>query len=288
MATDTRTSTQTTAAPEPPAIRLDAVSVRLGDRLALHDIDLSIASGSFVGLIGPNGSGKSTLLRSVLGILPLARGSVEVDGRPPGEARDLLAYLPQRQQIEMDLPLRAWDVVMMGRLRHTGWLRPSSRHDKEVVAWALERVGLVDRRYSSIGEMSFGQQQRVFFARSLAQEGRIILLDEPMNGVDSQTEALFTELLTFFHGEGKTLVMATHDLNQAAAICDNVCILNQSLVAYGPVEQTLTEDVLQRAFGLHLHFVHGEGDAPSHVDHVLEDVHHHDTHSEGRRRGRLG
>jgi manganese/iron transport system ATP-binding protein len=162
----------------------------------------------------------------------------------------------------------------MGRLRHTGWLRPPGREDKEIAAWALEQVGLADRRNSAVGEMSFGQQQRVFFARTLAQQGRIILLDEPMNGVDINTQDLFLELLARFHGEGRTIVMATHDLNQAACVCDNLCVLNQHLVAYGPVGQTLTNDVLQAAYGAHLHFVDGE--AAAHVQ-VLEDVHHHAT-----------
>jgi manganese/iron transport system ATP-binding protein len=257
------------------ALRLDHVSVRLGDRFALRDVTCEVAAGSFVGLIGPNGSGKSTLIRSVLGVLPLASGSIDIEGATINDSRNAFAYLPQRQQIEIDLPLRAWDVVMMGRLRHSGWLRPHGRHDREAVAHALEQVGLSDRRHSAIGEMSYGQQQRVLFARALAQEGRILLLDEPMNGVDTKTQDLFLDLLGHLHAEGKTIVMATHDLNQAACICDNLCVLNQRLIAYGPVEQTLTNDVLQAAYGAHIHFVEAPG-APGHAP-VLEDLHHHET-----------
>jgi manganese/iron transport system ATP-binding protein len=246
--------------------------VRLGERLALSDIDLTVAEGAFVGLIGPNGSGKSTLLRAVLDVLPLESGSVAVAGRPPGESRDLFAYLPQRRQQDLDLPLHVRDVVMMGRIRRTGWLRPVRREDREAVDMALELVGLEDRRNSAIGELSFGQQQRVFFARALAQEGSILLLDEPMNGVDPQTQDLFVDLLRGFHAEGKTIVMATHDLTQAAAMCDNLCVLNQRLIAYGSVEAVLTEDVLREAYGVHLHFRPGEA-APGHL---IGDVHHHD------------
>ena len=256
----------------PPALRLDGVSVRLGERLALSDVSFEVAPGTFVGLIGPNGSGKSTLLRAVLGILPLAAGSIEVEGRAPDEARDAFAYVPQRRQAELDLPLRVRDVVLMGRLRRTGWLRPATGADREAVAWALERVGLAERRNTPIGELSFGQQQRVFFARALAQEGRILLLDEPMNGVDTQTQDVFLDLLDGFRAAGKTIVMATHDLNQAASICDNLCVLNQRLVAYGPVEDTLTEEVLSAAYGVHLHYTHRD----TGLDHVLEDAHHHD------------
>jgi manganese/iron transport system ATP-binding protein len=263
-----------------PALRLDHVSVRLGERLALNDISFEVQTGAFVGLIGPNGSGKSTLLRAALGVLPLTTGRVEIEGQTPQEARDAFAYLPQRQQLEMDLPLRAWDVAMMGRLRHTGWLRPAGKADKDAVAWALERVGMLDRRSSAVGELSFGQQQRVLFARALAQEGRILLLDEPMNGVDPKTQELFLDLLAGFHAEGRTILMATHDLNQAAEVCDTVCVLNQRLVAYGPLRQTLTEDVLRDAYGVHLHFMGGGPEGA----HVLEDAHHHGTsleHAEG-------
>jgi manganese/iron transport system ATP-binding protein len=246
--------------------------VRLGDRLALNDISFEVAAGAFVGLIGPNGSGKSTLLRAALGILPLEGGSVAADGKTPDEARDLFAYLPQRRQQDLDLPIHAWDVVMMGRIRRTGWLRPLRRADREAVDHALQLVGLADRRHSAIGEMSFGQQQRVFFARALAQDGDILLLDEPMNGVDPQTQELFVELLQSFHAAGKTIVMATHDLTQAAAMCDNLCVLNQRLVVYGPVAEVLTEEVLREAYGVHLHFQPGAA-APGHL---LGDVHHHE------------
>jgi ABC-type Mn2+/Zn2+ transport system ATPase subunit len=259
---------------------LQHVSVRLGERLALNDVSLDVTAGSYVGLIGPNGSGKSTLLRAVLSVLPLATGEIEVDGRQPDQAREAFAYLPQRQRLDLDLPLRAWDVAMMGRLRHTGWLRPASKQDRDAVAWALERVGMQDRRNSVVGELSFGQQQRVLFARALAQEGRILLLDEPMNGVDPKTQELFLEVLAAFHAEGRTILMATHDLNQAAEVCDTVCVLNQRLVAYGPLRHTLTEDVLRDAYGVHLHFT-AEGMQGAHV---LEDAHHHEhpgAHFEG-------
>ena len=278
MTIETRAgSTAATATKATPALRLNGVSVRLGERLALSEIDLEVAKGAFVGLIGPNGSGKSTLLRAILGVLPLEAGSIEVDGRPPAEARDLFAYLPQRRAQNLDLPLRTRDIVMMGRMRHTGLLRPVRRDDREAVEQALALVGLSDRRNSAIGEMSFGQQQRVFFARALAQEGSILLLDEPMNGVDPQTQELFVELLTGFHAQGKTIVMATHDLTQAAAMCDNLCVVNQRLIAYGSVEQVLTEDVLSEAYGVHLHFRPGEA-APGHL---IGDVHHHDDEAPG-------
>ena len=259
-------------------VHLEDVSVRLGERLALQGISLDIRPGSFVGLIGPNGSGKSTLIRSILGILPLSSGRLLIGGREPNAARDLFSYLPQRQQIELDLPLRAWDVVMMGRLRQRGWLRGPSKEDRELVSWALNLVDLSDRRDSSIGEMSFGQQQRIFLARALVQQGSLLLLDEPMNGVDSRTQDLFLNLLASFQAQGRTVIMATHDLNQAADICDNILLLNNSLVAYGPPAETLKPEVLQAAYGAHIHFL----DSPfSSHSQMLEDVHHHPTDSHG-------
>jgi ABC-type Mn2+/Zn2+ transport system ATPase subunit len=254
-----------------PTLEVQGVSVYLGERLALEDVSFTVQPGSFVGLIGPNGSGKSTLLRSIMSVLTPSQGRVLVDGRPVSQIRSAFSYLPQRQQIELDVPLRAWDVAMMGRLHHTGWLKPARREDREVVGWALEQVGLADRRNSAIAEMSFGQQQRVFFARALAQQGPLILLDEPMNGVDTQTQELFVELLRRFHSEGRTIVMATHDLNQAAEVCDTLCVLNRKLVAYGPLKETLTEEVLRQAYGVHLHLLHDHEP----VDHVLDDGHHH-------------
>lgn len=256
-----------------PAIKIDKVTVLLGERAALSDVSCLIDSGSFVGVIGPNGSGKSTLLRAILGVLSLDSGRIEIGGRTPVEAREAFAYLPQRKDLELDLPLRALDVVLMGRLRHAGWLRAPSKADKDTAESALERVGLAELRRSPIGELSFGQQQRVFFARTLAQGGSVVLVDEPMTGVDSQTQDVFLEILGSMRAEGRTVIMATHDLNQAAANCDTVCVLNQRLVAFGPTQETLTESVLSDAYGTHLHLMHGE----EHFDHILEDAHHHKT-----------
>jgi ABC-type Mn2+/Zn2+ transport system ATPase subunit len=254
------------------AVSLSGVSARLGDHLALHDISLDVHAGAFVGLLGPNGSGKSTLLRTVLGIIPTAAGEVRIEGLGPREARGVFSYLPQRQRVDFETPLRVWEVVMMGRLRQIGWVRTPRPEDRDIVGWALETVRMTAHKDAAIGHLSFGQQQRVFLARALAQQGRLILLDEPMNGVDPQTQDLFVDLLNSFHAEGKTILMATHDLNMAACICDTLCILNQRLIAYGPVTETFQPETLRQAYGTHLHFV--EVGTDGHAQ-VLEDVHHH-------------
>ena len=266
----------------PIAVRLNDIAVRLGRRLALLDACCEIGAGAFVGVLGPNGSGKSTLIRAILGMIPLASGRIEVFGKEPAAARESFAYVPQRQNVELEFPLTVWDVVMMGRVRRFGWLLPPRKEDKGRVAWALEQVDMADRRNSLIGELSFGQQQRVFFARALAQEGSILMLDEPLTGVDANTQELLLELLATFHSEGKTIIMATHDLNEAACVCDHLCFLNQRLIAYGPVAETFTPEVLRETYGAHAHFV----EMPALGDHtevVGEEHHHPDVRPDGQR-----
>lgn len=274
MALETRDRQSQASAAGMASLSFEHVSVRLGERQAVQDISFAVRPGSFVGLVGPNGSGKSTLIRAILGIVPLSEGRILANGREPAQARELFSYLPQRQQVELELPLRAWDVVVMGRLRKGNWLRGPNKRDREVAAWALRRVEMLDRCNSSISELSFGQQQRVFLARALAQEGRIMLLDEPMTGVDSRTQELFEALLAELQAEGRTILMATHDLNQAACICDQVCLLKNSLIAYGPPEEVLTPEQLHLAYGSHIHVL--DAGAGAHAE-ILEDVHHHVT-----------
>ncbi len=260
------------SATEGPALDISHVTVRYGDRVALEDVTMTVEPGRYVGLVGPNGSGKSTLFRAILGVAPLAHGEVRAGGQRSSAARGEFAYVPQRLRVEWDFPLTVWDTVMMGRLRRIGWLRRARPHDRDVAEWALERVGLQDRRRSLIGELSGGQQQRVFLARALAQEGRILLLDEPLTGVDTATQELVLALLAELHDEGRTILIATHDLSTAADTCDTLCLLNRRLVAYGPVRETFTPELLAATFGRHVHF--GDALAEPHPQ-VTEHVIHH-------------
>ncbi len=256
-----------------PAIALAHVTVRYGERTALDDVTMTIEPGSYVALVGPNGSGKSTLLRAILGIAPLVNGEVRVDGGPASAARLEFAYVPQRSQAETGFPVTVWDAVMMGRLRRIGWLRRTRRHDREVADWALERVELSDRRQSLVGELSGGQRQRAFIARALAQEGRVLLLDEPLTGVDAATQEIVLTLLGELHREGRTVLIATHDLNAAAGTCDSLCLLNGRLVAFGPVADVFTPELLSATFGRHVHIAEAAA-ARTHPE-VTERVIHH-------------
>jgi ABC-type Mn2+/Zn2+ transport system ATPase subunit len=225
------------------------VSAGYGAGLVLEHVDLAIAPGTLVGVIGPNGSGKSTLLKAILGLAPQSSGSVLLDGRPVDEQRERLAYVPQREAVDWSFPVSAEQVVMMGRYPQVGWLRIPGSRDRAAVRDALERVAMVDLGTSQIGALSGGQQQRVFLARALVQEASVLLLDEPMTGVDQTTEELIVNLLQELRNGGATILHATHDLESAAEISDQLCFVNRRVVAYGPPAETFIPSVLHATFG---------------------------------------
>lgn len=232
-----------------PALVLDDVTVRFGGSDALVGISASVAVGSSVALIGPNGAGKSTLLRAILGLVPLATGSIQVLGRPPAAARRSVAYVPQAESLDPEFPVSVGQVVLMGRYRDVGWLRRPGRADRTIAAAALHRVGLADRTDDRFGTLSGGQQQRVLIARAMAQQSRLLLLDEPFNGVDSVTQDLLLEVLGELRADGVTVVISTHDLTVAHLACGEACLLNRHQIAFGPVADTLTPPLLQQTYG---------------------------------------
>ena len=225
------------------------MTVRFGGTDALVGIDASIAPGSSVALIGPNGAGKSTLLRAILGLVPLAAGRVEVLGQPPEIARRSVAYVPQAESLDPEFPVSVAQVVLMGRYRDVGWVRRPGRADRILAAAALERVGLTARAGDRFGTLSGGQQQRVLIARAVAQQSRLLLLDEPFNGVDAVTQDLLLEVLGELRADGVAVVMSTHDLTVAHLACDEACLLNRHQVAFGRVADTLTPPLLQQTYG---------------------------------------
>ena len=231
--------------------------------LVLEEVDLAIPPGTLVGVIGPNGSGKSTLLKAILGLAPVSTGTVLLDGRPVSEQRDRLAYVPQREAVDWSFPVSAEQVVMMGRYPRVGWLRLPGARDRAAVRDALERVALADLGSAQIGALSGGQQQRVFIARALVQEASVLLLDEPMTGVDQTTEQLIVDLLRELRDAGTTILHATHDLESAAEISDQLCFVNRRVVAFGPPAESFTPAILHATFGGELLIVR-EGDH-SHV-----------------------
>ena len=231
------------------------VAYRNGN-VALEAASFCIPTSTICALVGVNGSGKSTLFKAIMGFVPLARGEVRILDRPAGRglARNAVAYVPQSEEVDWNFPVLVEDVVMMGRYGHMGWLRRPSREDRERVDAALERVSMGDFRRRQIGELSGGQKKRVFLARALAQEGRVILLDEPFTGVDVTTEDAIVALLRELRDEGNVILVSTHNLGSVPYFCDQVVLLNRTVLDHGETERVFTQDNLQRAFGGTLRF----------------------------------
>lgn len=215
-------------------LNVSDLAVQLGGRRVLFDVDLSIDTGEFVGLIGPNGAGKTTLLRSILGLLRLETGRVEVDGKTGKAARSGIGYVPQRHEFAWDFPITVEDVVMTGRVRRIGWLRRPGIADYDAAADALERVQMDHLRARPVGELSGGQRQRVLVARALALQPRVLLLDEPFTGLDMPTQELLIELFRGLADEDKAVLMTTHDLVGAIHECSRLTLINRTIIADGP------------------------------------------------------
>lgn len=218
---------------------------------ALHDASFRVPTGTVTALVGVNGSGKSTLFKAIMGFVRLARGDIRVLGMPVGAAlrRSLVAYVPQSEEVDWNFPVLVEDVVMMGRYGHMNFMRIAKAVDRDAVEAALERVGMIAFRKRQIGELSGGQRKRVFLARALAQDGRVILLDEPFTGVDVTTEEAIVRLLGSLRDEGRVMLVSTHNLGSVPEFCDRAVLLNRTVLAYGPTAETFTPENLQRTFG---------------------------------------
>lgn len=241
------------------AIEVKDLTVAYGSRRALSSVDATMISGQIVGVIGPNGAGKSTLLKAIVGLAPVAEGTISIYGKPASRQRSEVAYVPQREEVNWEFPVAVEDVVMMGRYGRIGWFRRAGKEDRDHVDRALALVDLEDIRGRQINQLSGGQQQRVFIARALAQDASILLLDEPLTGVDATSQEKILELLHGLAAEGRTIVMATHDLNSAACNCHCVCCLNHEMVAMGTPEETLNKENLHATYGGEL-LILGEGE----------------------------
>jgi manganese/iron transport system ATP-binding protein len=218
---------------------------------ALRDASFMVPRGTITALVGVNGSGKSTLFKAIMGFIPSARGSIRLLGKPVAEAlrENLVAYVPQAEEVDWTFPVLVEDVVMMGRYGHMGFLRRPSAADRAKVADALARVGMSDLAHRQIGELSGGQRKRVFLARALAQEGQIILLDEPFTGVDVKTEDQIVALLRDLRDEGRVMLVSTHNLGSVPEFCDRTVLVKGTVLAYGPTETIFTRQNLEAAFG---------------------------------------
>lgn len=233
-------------------LRLTGVTVRYGSVVALEGVDLVLGAGQACGLVGMNGSGKSTLLKAALGLVPLHAGDVELLGGTPAAARrlGLVGYVPQLDDLDRDFPVPVADVVLMGRYHRMGWRRRARPADRDAVDAALHRVGLSDLAGRQIGRLSGGQRQRVLLARALAQEARLLLLDEPFTGVDVVSEASVTAVLHELVADGCTVLVSTHDLGMLPDLCATSVLLHRRVLAHGPTADVVTPENLALAFGL--------------------------------------
>lgn len=233
-------------------IQLDNISVTYPNgHKALQDVSVSLHKGTICGLVGVNGAGKSTLFKAMMGFIKPNQGSITIAGGGVRAAlkRNIVSYVPQTEDVDWDFPVLVEDVVMMGRYGHMGFMRIPSADDKAAVDRALERVNMSDYRKRQIGELSGGQKKRIFVARALAQGGEVILLDEPFTGVDIKTEDSLIELFHALADDGHLILVSTHNLGSIPHFCDEVILINQTILAYGSVETTFTQENLAKTFG---------------------------------------
>lgn len=211
----------------------------------LQDVNLSVKALDFIGIVGPNGGGKTTLFKVLLGLVPARRGEVRIMGKPVGEGRRHIGYVPQLMAFDSDFPIQVWDVAMMGRLGRRGLLQRYRGEDAEIVADALRRVDMLDQRERTFGDLSGGQRQRVYIARALATEPSILLLDEPLTSVDPRVSSSIYELLERLN-QSVTILMASHDIGAISSRVKTVGCLNRRLFYHG--EDSLTPEMLELAY----------------------------------------
>lgn len=232
-------------------IDIENVTVAYNGKVALHSASLQLKSGTVCGLVGMNGAGKSTLFKAIMGFVKPVSGQILINGLPIRRVQknNLAAYVPQSEEVDWNFPVSVYDVVMMGRYGYMNLLRMPRSLDKQAVRESLERVEMWEMRDRQIGELSGGQKKRTFFARALAQQGTILLLDEPFAGVDIKTEKMMINLLMELSQAGHTILISTHDLASITTFCDQVILINRSILAYGATSEVFTEENLSRTFG---------------------------------------
>ena len=246
----------------PIAVEVHDMTVSYDKKPVLWDIDLHLPRGKFIGMLGPNGVGKSTLLKAIMSVIPTDSGYVRFFNQPIHEVRQHISYVPQRQSVDWTFPALVEDIVMMGRYVHMGWWKRPRLRDRQVVAQSLQQVEMRPFAKRQIGALSVGQQQRVFLARAIAQEASILLLDEPLAGVDTTTSQLVLDLLQQLVKQGKTVIMIHHSLETAKQYFDYVVLLNMYVRGAGPAEEILTPQLLQETYGSQLSIL-------TNISHVL-------------------
>ena len=240
-----------------PLLEVRDLTVRYGETSALENANLSLQSGEFTAVIGPNGAGKSTLLKAILGLIPVSSGEIRFSSDLDQKSTQAISYVPQQQSLDWSFPVSVRDVVMMGRTGRIGWLKYPGSADRRIVQESLEKADIVNLASRPVAALSGGQRQRVLLARMLARESQILLLDEPLTGVDAVTQTAIFELLERERQAGKALVMVTHDLENAAKWCSSLLLVNRRVIASGPPELVYTPQNIEATFSSsHLNHVH--------------------------------
>ncbi len=257
-----------------PSLQLDRVTVQYNGQSVLREVSFALEAGEQIAVVGPNGAGKTTLFRAIAGTLEPTSGTVHVYGHGPG-GHICIAYVPQRSEVDWKFPATVQDVVMMGRIQKIGLLRWPSKRDWQFVRRSLDRVGIRNLAAEQIGDLSGGQQQRVFLAQALAQEAELLLLDEPLTGLDLPSQEAIFEILGELKKQNVTVLMAMHDLNLAAERFERVMLLNHRVIAYGSPAQSFTQANLMEAYGGHVHVLEGDGRLMVLTDSCCEDEDHH-------------
>ncbi|MWN06264.1 MULTISPECIES: manganese/iron ABC transporter ATP-binding protein [Gilliamella] len=244
-------------------LNVDDITVTYNNgHTAIYDASFRLNGGTICALVGVNGSGKSTLFKSIMGMVRPTRGHVTFNDMSVKQTlkQNIIAYVPQTEEVDWDFPVLVSDVVMMGRYGHMSFLRIPSKEDKKQVDLALERVNMLDFKHRQIGELSGGQKKRVFLARALAQQGKVLLLDEPFTGVDVKTENAIIDLLKDLRKEGHLILVSTHNLGSVPEFCDQVVLINQTVLAFGPTKTTFTPQNLMTTFGGALRYLSLSGE----------------------------
>lgn len=249
---------------QPSGIEVQDVTVTYRNgHTGLANASFEIPAGTICALVGVNGSGKSTLFKAIMGFVPLANGKVSIFGSSVEDAlkQNTIAYVPQAEEVDWSFPVLVEDVVMMGRYGRMNFMRIPGKKDHEAVTRALSRVDMTEFRGRQIGELSGGQKKRVFLARALAQESKVILLDEPFTGVDVKTEEAIIRLLQQMRADGHVMLVSTHNLGSVPEFCDRTILIKKTILDYGLTANIFTQENLEKTFGGVLrHFVLGGTD----------------------------
>ena len=230
-------------------ISVKNLTIAYNDKPVLWDNNIDFVKNSITAIVGPNGAGKSTLLKGILGLKKILSGKIEIEGKNLKDVKKEIAYIPQSSSVNWDFPTTVFDVVLMGRYVHCGWIKRPNKIDKKKALDAIEKIGLSQYRDRQISQLSGGQKQRVFIARAIESEANIYFMDEPLAGVDKKTEGIIMEFLRDSQKMGKTSIVVHHDLNTIKKYFDHLVIINKRIIAQGLVNNVFTNENIEMAFG---------------------------------------